>query len=208
MTDTKRRRAYVYTTWLTKLLSGEARCAFAAWYKTQHKYEKVPDDFPDREEWQRKHDAITNRREAELIADGWVCRKEDAAEFVLNGTNADLAGKPDLVAVKDGKALVIDAKSGRPKQADHWQCLIYVFALPMTWLKGHKVAAQIERPDLREEVRPLGDVERNAIIAAVKQASAAEPPIATSGPSECRYCDIKHCPHRYQKPTGDARNLW
>lgn len=208
MEDTKRRRAYIYTTWLTKLLSGEAKCGYAAWYKTNHKYAKTPDDFPDRDAWIAKHDAITNRREAELIADGWTCRKEDAAEFILNGSAADLAGKPDLVAIKGDEAIVIDAKSGRPKKADHWQVLIYQFALPMTWLKGVKVRGEIERPDYREAVQPLGDKERDAIVMSVRHASGSIAPEAAPGPGECRYCDIANCQFRYKKPAGDARDLW
>lgn len=209
MADTRRRRPYVYCTWLTKLLSGESQCWFAAWYKTTHKYEKVSDDFPNRDEWLRKHDAITNRREAELLSEGWVTRKEDAAEFILTGSSADLAGKPDLVAMQGDRAIVVDAKSGKPRKADHWQVLIYQFALPLTWLKGFRVAGQIERPDnVREEVRPLGEAEKDAIVVAVRRASAPEPPAASPGPSECRFCEIKNCPHRYQKPTGDARGLW
>lgn len=209
MADTPRRRPYVFVTWITKLLSGEQKCWWAAWYKTNHKYDKRPDDGFDSVAWNKKHDALTDAREAELLKDGWLCRKEDAAEFVLAGSSADLAGKPDLVAMKDGVALVIDAKSGKPKKADHWQVLIYMFALPMAWLKEHKMNGQVQRPDfVREEVRPLGAPEREAIISAVKKVSAKTAPEPSPGPQECRYCDILNCPTRYTKPEGDARGLW
>lgn len=210
MADTKRKKPYCYVSWITKYLSGESRCAYAPWYKTQHKFEKRPDDFPDREKWIAKHDAITNRREKELLALDYTIRKEDAAEFVLQGTRTDLAGKPDLVAIKAGTAIVVDAKSGKPKQADHWQVLIYMLALPLTWLKGVQIAGEVERNEVleREKVRPLGEVERNAIIAAVRMAGGENPPEATPGPSECRFCDIYHCQYRYAKPSGDARGMF
>ena len=209
MADTPRRRPYVYVTWITKLLSGESSCWWAAWYKSTHKYEKRPDDGFDSVGWNKKHDALTDAREAELIADGWVTRKEDAAEFTLKGAGADLAGKPDLVGLKDGTALVIDAKSGKPKKADHWQVLIYMFALPMSWLKSHTLVGEVVRPDgIREDVRPITAAEREQIIAAVRKVTAKEPPAPDPGPRECRFCDILHCPTRYVKPEGDARGMW
>ena len=210
MADMKRRRPYVYTTWLTKLLSGEAKCKYAAWYKSVFKYEKRSDDFPDRDAWIAKHDAIVNRREEELIRLGWTTKKEDDAEFVLRGNAADLAGKPDLVAMRGETALVIDAKSGKPKKADHWQVLIYCFALPLTWLQGFKLAGEVERnePGEREAVRTFTTVERDAIVALVKQSTAPEAPAASPGPQECRYCDVLNCEFRYKKPTGDVGDLW
>lgn len=210
MADTKRRKPYVYVTWITKLLSGESACWYAAWYKSQHKYDKVPDDFPDREAWIKKHDAITNRREAELIEAGYLCKKEDAAEFTLQGQRADLAGKPDLVAMKGDAALVVDAKSGKAKLADHWQVLIYLFALPRTWLTNFKVAGEIERVEVnaREYVRALGEAETASIVHAMQTMGAPIAPIASPGPSECRYCDILSCTFRYKKPAGDVSSLW
>lgn len=239
MTDTPRRSPYVFVTWLTKLLSGEDECQFAAWFKSTHKYAKVADDFPDRDAWVAKHDAITNRREAELIAEGYTTRKEDDAEFVLQGyercgagcggrydprekgcetccsklrplPGATLAGKPDLVGIRGDEAVVIDAKSGRPKLADAWQVRIYLFALPRTWLKGVQLRGEVERPDPkdRETVAPLTAADQQAIVALMKTVTAVEPPKAAPGPRACRYCDIASCPHRYKKPSGDVSALW
>ncbi len=237
MVDKKRRKPYVFTTWITKLLSGEQACWFAAWFKSNHTYDKTKDDEFDREGWQKKHDAIVNRREAELKSEGWTTRKEAEAEFIVEGRAADVAGKPDLVAVKGDRAIVVDGKSGRPKQADLWQVRVYVFALllliqqeiwkrrpTLAWLKNVKrVQGQVERPDPGErETLPevkvptepgpevIKDALREAlnIIEAVKKVSTKDPQEASPGSSECRYCDVASCPHRYQKPVGDASGLW
>ena len=67
--DEPRGRAYVWASWITKLLAGESRCWYAVWYKATHKYLKRP-DAPDRAdffaEYNRTHDRLVNDRAAEL----------------------------------------------------------------------------------------------------------------------------------------------
>lgn len=213
--NSPRRRPYVYVTWITKLLGGENKCWWAAWFKVCHNYAKTPDD-PDREaffrEWTAKHDAIVNSHAAKLKAAGYVVKLEKDAAFIANGASADVSGKPDLVAMKDGVAKVIDGKSGRRRQSDHWQVLIYLLLLPLTWLKGMKLEGEVLYSDGTANVRALGAEERETIIAAIKKVSdRANPPNAEPSQNECRYCDVAACSLRYKEeptPTGDASRLF
>ena len=88
--------------------------------------------------------------------------------------------------------------------------LIYLFALPLTWLRDYQVRGEVERedPTRHEDTPALGTVEREAIIHAVRAASGEKPPPASPSARECRYCDILHCPHRYKKPEANVGDLW
>jgi Holliday junction resolvase len=200
---------YVYPTWITKLLAEENKCWYSAWYKAALKYEKRPDD-PERAEffrtWTAKHDAITQRRAAELRREGWTVKVEEEGEFRVRGKNGTISGKPDIVAMRGDDVLVVDAKSGRPRQSDHWQVLLYVLLLPMDWLKGFTgtVKGEVEYENNTVFVRPLTDKEKTKITDALKLVTGGVAPDAVPSQGDCRYCDIAQCKFRYQASEGEA----
>lgn len=207
MTDKARPRPYIWVSWITKLLAGENKCWWAAWYKAHHKYDRTADDA-DRadffKEWTEKHDAITARVAQSFRDAGYVVRVEEEAAFKLQGKAADVAGKPDLVAIKDGEAEVVDAKSGRRRASDHWQVLIYLFALPLSWLQNVHARGIVAYADGEEMVRPLGTRERDAIVGAIRRVSADEEPEPVPSAHECRHCDVAACTARLKTSDGDA----
>lgn len=213
MADKPRRRPFVWPKVLTRLLSGEAHCWWAAWYKSHFAYERVADDH-DREEffteYNRKHDEIAARAAARYRAEGWLTRLEHDAEFRIVGDVCDLSGRPDLVALhEDGKrAVILDAKAGRKREADHWQVLIYMLALPLSWLKGCQLEGVVEYPDGPEDVRPLRAQERDLILAAIRKAGGPDAPERVPSRGECRYCDIAACPDRYLAPDENSGGLF
>jgi len=211
MNDRPRARCYVWATWLTKLLAGEDRCWWKAWYKTHYRYDKVPDD-PERaaffREWTAKHDALVQKRAAELRAADWVVKVEDEGQFKVCGDAADLAGKPDIVAMREDEGvLVIDAKAGRRRDSDHWQVLVYAWSLARSWLKGQRIRGEVQYSDGVRAVRELGERESAEIVAAMKKITGPESPSAEPSRNECRYCDVQHCTSRWADETdhdGDA----
>jgi hypothetical protein len=214
--DPRRPRGYIWVTWLTKLLAGEDKCWYRAWHKTNHKYEKTPDD-PEREaffkEWTAKHDKLVNRRAEALKEKGYVVRLEDEGAFKLVGQKADLAGKPDIVAIAGDHAIVIDGKSGKRRKSDHWQVWIYLFALPLSWMRGTKLElkGQIEYSDSTEDIKPLDTATRNAIVNAINKIASPDPPDASPSSKECQWCDIANCPYRVKDaavPEGDATRFF
>lgn len=213
MVDKARRgKPYVWVTWLTKLLAGEYKCWFAAWYKAHFKYEKIED--PERESFFAKytaiHDKIVENRVERMRDDGWLVRVEDEGEFRLEGKLGTLAGKPDIVGIRDGIAVAIDGKSGKRRLSDHWQVLIYMLALPLTWLRGHtELHGEVQYRDGAEGVRELGDPERAKISEAMKIVAGPDRPETSPSSFECGRCDIASCPDRH-KPNapGDAKGLF
>jgi len=212
MADKPRTKPYIWVSWITKLLSREDRCWYKGWFKAHHQYDRVPDD-PERKDFFKKyqelHDAITTMRANQLRAEGYTVKVEDDAAFKLVGDKADVAAKPDLAAVKDGTVLVCDAKSGKPRDSDHWQVLIYMLGLPMSWAKGLAVRGEVQYKDGPPvPVRPLGKVEREAIVATVQRLAQDAAPEPVPSPGECRYCDVASCTARYTAPEGSAAGLF
>ena len=62
---------------------------------------------------------------------------EDQNSFRLRGATAILAGKPDLIAVRNGDAVIVDAKSGRPSPHHSVQVLEYMYAVPRALPEYH-----------------------------------------------------------------------
>ena len=206
--DPPRHKPYIWPSWLTGLLAGEDHCWWRAWAKANYRVTKLP-ETKDREdffkEYTEKHDAITNRRAEELRQLGWKVYVEDEAQFKMVGSSADVSGKPDIVATRDRTALVVDAKSGKRRSSDHYQVLIYMLGLMLTWLrdKVDEVQGEVEYSDGRVPVRPLGPVEKEQIVEAIKKLTGPEPdPVPSAW--ECKYCDVAKCPVRYKSADGDA----
>lgn len=213
--DKPRGRAYVWVTWLPKLLAREDRCWYRLWFKSNFKFDRVPDATDRAEffrEWTAKHDAIVKDRAEQLREDGWTVKVEEDGKFTLAGDRADLAGQPDIVALKGEEGLVVDAKSGRKRASDHWQVLLYMFALPLSWLRGTQtqLRGEVEYPDGAETVRPLtaNTLDYADIVNAMRTASQPAAPVATPSERECRYCDIASCTYRFKSVSGDARGIF
>jgi len=196
---------YIWPTWLTKLLAAEESCWYKSWFKATRNYVKRED--PSRAdffaEWTKKHDAITNKRVDRMRQDGWAVKVEDEGEFNLRGSAATLAGKPDLVGIRDGAGLVIDAKAGKQRESDHWQVLIYKFALPLSWFpKSMRLDGEVQYKDEAVAVRKLGGAEVEAITDAIKRVSAIEtPPDPIPSTFECGRCDVDACKSRVERPA-------
>jgi CRISPR/Cas system-associated exonuclease Cas4 (RecB family) len=193
---------YIWVTWLSKILGGN-QCVWAAWFKSKHKYEKFQEQALDLVKWNRDHNRLMARRRRELEEDGWTVFSEEQNAFKLQGTSATVAGKPDIVATKPGQVLVVDGKTGKMKDADVWQVLFYLYAVPKSRpdLKGELVGeVQYERGDERITLTPADlDEKRMAdIVDLIKVVAGDTAPKKVPSRDECKRCDIgfKDCPQR------------
>lgn len=120
----------ICTTWLPKLLTGESSCEWAVWFKAHHQnWDKIPSDF-NQTEWMLNHIALLNKRRANWEVGGYSIEVEGQNRFELRGEAATLAGKPDLIARRDGEAVIIDAKTGHESPSHIVQVMIYLYAVP------------------------------------------------------------------------------
>jgi len=187
-----RNEPYIWPTWITKILAGEQSCEWSAWFKAHYKdYEKAPRSG-DLIAWTARHGEMVRNRAEELRQQGYAVTVEDQNKFTLNGRSCTLQGKPDIVAVKEDDIVVVDCKSGKQRDSDHFQVLIYMMVLPLTH------PACIDRP-VRGELQYVGDrleigclpkKQREMIIATIDRIASSTPaPIAPSF-QECRFCDL------------------
>ena len=127
-----RQAPYIWVTWLTKLMAGEAQCEWASWFKAHHKYDKLPSDF-NLTQWTAEHNQMLLERAQLYREQGYTVYTEEQNSFMLEGENGEiLSGKADIVAIKGSEAIVEDCKTGQPRNSDHMQVMTYMLVLPLS----------------------------------------------------------------------------
>lgn len=186
-------RPYVWVTWLTAFLAGEAHCQWAPWFKARHRYTKVPTDF-DLAAWSAEHDALVTARAHALTADGWLVRVEDQNAFKVIGQTAVLSGKPDIAAIRSGELLVVDCKTGQQRHKDWWQMLVYFYACELVAPLGDWTTMRGELQYLDRtvpvEFDALTPARRSRIIETLQAVGQPLAPASTPSAKECGFCDI------------------
>ena len=202
---------YIWTTWLPNLLTGENSCEWAAWYKAHHKSWLKPSSDFDQAQWMMEHTTILNEQRNRWKNQGYRTITENQNSFSLRGKVAVLAGKPDLVAIKDNDAIVIDAKSGKEKPSHITQVMIYIYALPRarqaykkTNITGEVTYSNRSIPVLSENETPEF---ANKLVSLIKRTASSEPPDRVPSAYECRFCDILECPDRINNPTNTTEDI-
>jgi hypothetical protein len=206
---TIRDNPYVWTTWVTRLIAGEAHCEWAAWFRAHHMYDKLPSDF-NVARWTVDHTALVREQTAALRADGYSVFIEEQNTFRLRGQQGvTLAGKPDIVALHNNAVYVVDCKTGMPRHSDHIQVLVYMLILPYVrpaW-KGKDLHGRVQyRDNLVEIPATAVDTEFRALFRRTMEqvgGNTALPRMPSH--TECRFCDIsrRDCPQRIESPPLD-----
>src|ERR1044072_2725074 len=194
---------FVWVSWLTPLLAGEAQCQYAAWVKSHYRYPKRRDASSYLAKWSADPAALVRRRQAELQAEGWQVEVEGANAFRLKGSTAILAGQPDVVARRHGDVLVSDAKTGTPRTRDWFQVLVYLAAWPKAFgvVDATRGTGEGCYPTHRISIAPdeLTADRADAIWTLVRQLATTEP-APTPSPRECGFCDVADCTARIDTP--------
>ena len=147
---------YIWATWLPRLLVGDRSCEWAVWFKAHYQdFSRHPSDF-DLADWQRQHTALLARTTQWWEDHGAEVRLEQQNAFRLRGETAVLAGRPDLVAIRDKRIDVIDVKTGEPRPWHYQQMLLYMYALRISLdvPVGVHLAGEIVYPDKSVKVGP------------------------------------------------------
>lgn len=208
---TKRDNPYIWATWLTKLLSGESQCEWSAWFRAHHKeYDRLPTDL-DVAAWTLEHGELVRARREHLLAEGWDVFVEDDNAFKRVGkTGIIVSGKPDLVAFRDGRGVIEDCKTGRPRTSDTAQVLVYLLLFPIgnprcagVQLSG-RVVYRTGTLDVPAET--LDEAFRERFVALVQKVGADKPLPKNPAWTECRFCDIgpADCLYRVEQPPESA----
>ncbi len=141
-----REHPYIWSTWLSRLLAGEAHCEWAGWFRAHYQdWTRPASDF-DSARWMLDHTDLVKQARESREALGYEVFTENQNSFRLRGRYATLAGKPDLIAVKGNDAVIIDAKTGKTSPHHVVQVMVYQYAVPKapeqyrgTEFRGHVI---------------------------------------------------------------------
>lgn len=202
---------YIWVTWLTKLMAGEASCEWATWFKTQHdgsSWTRVPSDF-DQAQWDINHTTQLNRCREEWERRRYTAFTEGQNGFNLRGHSAALASKPDIIATGQDSAIIIDVKTGKPHPSQGIQVMLDMYAIPRARpqykdiLFNRQAGYQDHQVDIRaspvnaEFIQTMGQL--------IRRLAASEPARKTPSRSECAFCGITSgdCPERVTGEPGE-----
>ena len=200
-----RDNAYIWVTWLTRLLSGENSCEWAAWFRTNHEgwsYEKVSSDF-DSTTWQLNHTTLLNHILSELEEkEGITVFTENQNSFFLRGASATLAGKPDIITSSGSNGIIYDVKTGRSSPSHHIQVMVYMYAIPraIRQYRGVEFDGKVVYED-NEVVIPAAAIDQTFIDnlgQLIRRVASSTPARKVPSKMECRFCNITRadCPER------------
>jgi RecB family exonuclease len=198
----KRDAPYIWVTWITKIIAGEENCIWKGWFRAHNKYDKKPSDF-NLAEWTVNHNNMLRQRVESLKNDGFDVYVEGQNDFKIKGsTGATLAGKADIVAIKDDGALIIDCKTGQERHSDKMQVLIYMLILPKTHraVQGKKIIGEIQynSASISIDANDVSEDFKKTFRECMQQISDETAPEKVPSYSECSFCDITKddCPDR------------
>ena len=189
-----RANPYIWVTWVSKILAGEAHCTWASWKKAHFKgYETVKSDF-NVAEWTIKHTTLLDQIKSDLEKQNQRYTVENQNKFFLTGKSGTvLSGKPDLVTINESKGVVIDAKTGAEKPSDIAQVQIYIFALRReARFKGLELSGKLVYPDNEIDV-PYESVNKEfqtRLTQVLSSISTVIEPDKVPSFDECKYCNI------------------
>ena len=207
MAELRSNGPYIWVTLLSKLLSGDESCEAAGWFKAQHEshtWQREPSTF-DSAQWQIEHTALVHDVRENLVAGKYQVFVERQNDFRVLGKTATLAGRPDLIALGDGFNTVIDAKTGRPKDSDVIQVMLYMWALPLALpqYRGTVFDGRVAYRDREIEV-PASAVDARFVErmgSLIGRLASPVSPVKVPSSSECGRCPITRadCPERAEQ---------
>ena len=138
--------------------------------------------------------SLLNEQKTQWEARGQDVYVEGQNSFRLRGQSATLAGRPDLIVVRNHDALIIDIKAGQKQPSHYVQIMIYIYALPraLPQYQHAKLAGQVVYPTRTARV-PMGSLHtqfKTDLGTLIRRIAADQPVARAPSAHECRFCDI------------------
>jgi len=203
---------YVWVTWLSRLMAGDVRCQWAPWFKTHYTgYVQAPSDF-QLAVWTAEHTQLLDELARERSALGEGIYRENQNEFRgRRPSGMVISGRPDLIAADpDGHCTVYDVKTGKRRQSDIIQVMLYMMFLPYAspLYEGKELSGCVVYKDGSKSDIPhktIDDAFRKNVTYFLDILESVDPPERTPHSTECRFCDITNadCPDRKESSEAD-----
>ena len=120
-----------------------------------------------------------------------------------------IAGKPDLIAIRDEQIWVEDCKTGRKKNSDLYQELLYMLLLLLSHPKcrGMQLQGRLVYPDGAIDIsnEQVDEAFKAQFREAITLLSSTAPVRKVPSFQEFRYCDISgtYCPERIESNQSE-----
>ena len=194
-----------WTSHLARALSGDQPCNLVTWLGGHHFLEKRPrEDASSLALWKTNHTALLNTVIKDLRTQQWKCSVESF--FRVRGQSAILSGKADVIAQqKDRRPLIVDAKSGQPRETDIVQVMIEMVMVPLAWSSPTMIFdGLVVYKTHRVPVLPMqAEALKPRIFALLKELGTMPRPEPSPSKSNCQWCEVAEgdCADRWQEVT-------
>jgi len=190
-----------WSTTIAKVLAGDMPCLLSPWHRGHYNWPKRP-QAPSMALWKAKHTDLLQQTHAAYRAEGWRCQLESF--FKVEGGTAVVSGKADLICQqKDKRPLIVDVKTGDPRESDVIQVLLEMVMIPLAWGSPSMQFAGrvIYAPPLPAvDLTPAQATEMAPrIFAMLKKLGTMPQPEPSPGEHTCQFCEI---------PDGDCDARW
>jgi hypothetical protein len=187
---------YIWVTWLTKLIAGEAGCEWSLWFRARYRYEKLTAGT-DLTRWTKEHDELVQDR-AETLVFGSV--KPTLEQYLtVRGKVVTVSGRPDIRYETEAGAVFEDCKTGLRRDSDHVQVLLYAWLYRLQ--TGFESAGRVIYPDeiVDVDMSRLGAIALDAkrlldlcsiVVVPAQRPSSRECRSCNIGPAYCRSRDL------------------
>lgn len=189
-----RHQSYVYATWVAKLIAADASCEYAAWFKAHHKLLKRATTSAQARRT-ADHADLVQTTAAALRAEGYATTVERQNHISLASENGSfvLAGTPDIIAMRDDQALVVECKTGMSRNSDIIQCQIYQAMLGRTAAyDGYTIDGLVQYRDCAVPI-PAASIDatfRARLRQTVNAVGNPQALLPTPSSQECAWCDL------------------
>ena len=209
MAEKRKGGPYIWVTWLTKLLVGEASCEWAGWHRAHYVASPRKSSVSlEQSGWLLDHTAAVQDCRAVMEADGWEVTTEGQNSFTLKGKTAALGGKPDLVGLRDQTGLIADAKTGKPRASDVAQVMLYQYAVPRALgrYRGMTFEGKVMYRDheVRIPAAALDDAFIEHATSLIRRLASETEARRVPSVQECRWCDVQDCTERVDEAVLEA----
>jgi hypothetical protein len=192
---------------IAKVLVGENPCLLQPWLQSRFDGPKTVNS--NMAGWKADHSAKLQFVAEQYRRNGW---KVDVERFFrVTGQFAILSGKADIICQKhDERPLIIDVKTGQPRDSDVAQVALEMLMIPMAWKTDMTFSGLVVYGDQGVDVTARQAAElKPKLFKLLRDLGTMERPVPAPGKDSCRFCDIPDadCGVRWKDEQTEAATV-